>query len=352
MDKKVTYTGKMNVGGSGIGRTAWHQVKPLLDADLLEMVYAPMGEKVPEKYLRAIPAVPNTNYMVQDIFFDGVTSLVMEEPEILQTWGSHCLFQLQRYPDATSIVNLYSAHPWHQHTLMETEPAYTPNPILIKKFADELELADHIFIPSGFILQSLKQFDLHYKAKIVPFGVDLEKFKPDPEMERDSTFRVVFVGGNFVRKGLRYLIQAWKKLELEDAVLYVCGVPHNVSNLWPSIDNIIWGWVPDLVKVYQQADVFCLPAVEDGCPLATYEAMACGTVPIVSENTGTKQHIFHGRNGYVLPSKDSEAIEIILKRLYEDREEAYYMGEKARKMVEAWPWERHEKGYVDWIKTF
>ena len=349
---KVTYTGKMNIGGSGIGTTAWHQVKPLLEEDLLKEVYAPMGEKVPEQYMKSVPPLPITDYMVNDIFFDGFVAITMDEPEILQTWGSHCLFQLQRYPEAVSIVNLYSAHPWVQHKLMETEPSYQSNPVTIKKFADELELADHIFIPSDFILQSLKQFDLHYKAKIVPFGVDLEKFKPDPEMERDSTFRVVFVGGNFVRKGLRYLMSAWKKLALEDAHLYICGVRGDLGKLFPTVDNVTFGWVPDLVKTYQHADVFCLPTVEDGCPLATYEAMACGTVPVVSENTGTKQHIYHGRNGFVIPSKDSEAIANVLQTLYDDREQAYHLGREARKMVENFPWEKHEQDYVNWIKTF
>jgi len=266
---KVTYTGKMDVGGTGIGSTAWHQVKPLIEEDLLEVVYAEGGAKVPEKYFRQTPDwTKQSPYEVQDLFFDAFCTVMMtKEPEILQTWGSHCLFQLRSFPKAISIVNLYSAHPIIQHNLMKGEQAYVPKPVLMQKMIKELEECDHIFIPSEWILKSLREFGLDYKAKLVPFGVDLEKFTPRDYPRDDDVFRVIFVGANWVRKGLIYLLKAWKKLNFSNAELIIAGVPTHGKTLYPDLKNVKWGWVPDLVKAYQDSDVFCLPSLEDGCPL-------------------------------------------------------------------------------------
>ena len=134
---KVTYSGKMDVGGSGIGTTALHQVKPLIEEDMLEKIYAPSASKEYEKYLTAIPRVDGP-YVVQDLFFDAYCSLVMEPPEILQTCGSHCLAQLRAFPDAISIVNLFSAHPIEQAKMLKDERFFISNPILVKKMATEL----------------------------------------------------------------------------------------------------------------------------------------------------------------------------------------------------------------------
>ncbi len=347
---KVTYTGKVDVGGSGIGSIAWHQVKPLIEEDMLEMVYAEAGAKVPEKYFRQTPDwARSTPYSVQDLFFDAFCAIMMtKEPEILQTWGSHCLFQLRSFPKAISIVNLYSAHPVIQHNLMKGEESYAPSPVLMQKMIKELEECDHIFIPSEWILKSLREFDLDHKAKLVPFGVDLEKFTPRERPREDNTFRVVFAGQNWVRKGLLYLLKAWKKLNLKNAELVVAGV-NEIQGI--NMDNIKWGWIPDLVKTYQDSDVLCLPALEDGCPLVTYEAMACGTPPIITEATGTYQHVFNGTNGLVIKSKSVNAIAEALQMCYDNRDKVRQMGKMARKMAEAFPWERHEQAYVNWVKS-
>jgi len=350
---KVTYTGKMDIGGFGIGTSAWHQVKPLIEEDLLEIVYAEGGAKVPEKYFRQTPDwALSTTYEVQDLFFDAFCTIMMtKEPEILQTWGSHCLFQLRSFPKAISIVNLYSAHPVVQHNLMKGEGNYVPRPVLMQKIIKELEECDHIFIPSEWILKSLREFGLDHKAKLVPFGVDLEKFTPRDQPREDNIFRVIFVGSNPVRKGLIYLLRAWKKLNLSNAELVIAGVPADIKNPHPDLKNIKWGWVPDLVKAYQDSDVLCLPTLEDGCPLVTYEAMACGIPPIITDTTGTEQHIYNGTNGLIIESKSVNVIAEALQMCYDNRERVRQMGKMARTMAEAFPWERHEQAYVKWIKS-
>ena len=261
--KLVTYSGKMDIGGSGIGTTAWRQVKPLLDEGLIKHIYAPESKQKPEGMFTVVPSISGP-YFFQDTFFDAIVSQIMEYPEILQTWASHCLFQLREFPEATSIVNLYSAHPIVQAKVIGTENV---NPVLAKKVIKELEICDHIFIPSDWILSSLKIVGLEHKAKLIPFGVDLEKFTPKKE-KQDDTFRVIYVGSNWIRKGLIYLIQSWIDLDLKNAELTIAGVEKLPDKLMKKLpENINIGWIPDLAEKYRQSDIFVLPALEDGCPL-------------------------------------------------------------------------------------
>ena len=340
------------MGGPGIGQTALHQAKPLYDEGILEKVYATGIKNLPESLLFEVPDI-SAPYEVSDIYFDGYCALNMEKPDFIQSWVLHSLFQLREFPEATSVLNLFSAHMEEQAKILNSELGfYEINPMLVKKATRELELCDYIFVPSEWIYKSLESRGLEHKAKIVPFGVDLDKFHPRKMPREDDIFRVIYVGSNWIRKGLVYLIYAWQQLKLENAELIIAGVNDDVKNAFVNItsENIKWGWVPDLVETYQNSDVCVHPALEDGAPLSVTEAMACGVAPIITKNTGTTQHIYDGHNGFIVDIKSAEQIGERLQWMYDNRDHCRKMGREARKTVEAFPWERHEKEYVKWVK--
>lgn len=347
----VTYSGKMNIGGGGIGTTAWHQVKPLLDEGLIEKIYAPEGKLVPYDKLMKVPTVNAPSYDIGDIYFDGWCAIHMNEPEILQSWMMHSLHQFDAFSGAIKIVNLFSAHPEVQDSLMAGEPGYNRNITSIMKGAKELEKADYIVIPSEFVYNSLRKYHLEDKAKIIPFGVDLDKFAFSERPK--GKFKVIFVGENWPRKGLHYLLAAWYKMKLKNAELVVAGIPAEWSKqLNPNNDpSVKIGWVDNLVKELQSSSVFCLPAIEDGCPLACYEAMSCGLPVIISKNTGTYQHVEHGRNGFIIEPKNLSTLIEHIKFLYDDYDLVRSMGIRARKAIENFTWERHESEYIKFIKS-
>ena len=69
------------------------------------------------------------------------------------------------------------------------------------------------------------------------------------------------------------------------------------------------GYVSDektIVAVYNAADVFVTPSLEDNLPNTIMEAMACG-VPSVGFNVGgIPEEIDHKKNGYVAAYRDAE----------------------------------------------
>lgn len=347
----ITYTGKMKIGGGGIGSTAWHQVRPLQKEGLIEAIYAPDIDKRKVKAPFHQSPTLQAEYNAQDAYFDSWVALNMEKyPTVLQTWMLHSLHTMQTYPEATKIVNLFSAHPMIQDALMRGAPSYNSNEMAIAKGTYELQLADHIIVPSEFVFNSLRQLELHNKAHIIPFGVDSKKFKPAPK--KDDVFRVIFAGSNFIRKGLHLLVSAWHELNFKNAELVIMGVDEGWKT-WLNPNNrpdIKVGWVDDVLETYQSGSVFCLPALEDGCPLVTYEAMACGLPPVVSETTGTYQHIMHGHNGFIAKRNSVPSIMEYLQALYDDETLVRKMGKNARKMIREFTWKRHEDEYLKVMK--
>ena len=346
---RVTYTGKMEIGGSGIGSTAMHQIRPLYMNKMLGKIYASDLQSPPDAsllhlFFTKIPEVQHPMYFVGDVIFDTITSLQMEKPSILQTWLNHSYAQMLKYPDAIKIVNLFSAHPDVQAKLVGMDTQNPVTKLSLERQRTELEMADWILVPSEFVLNSLKEKELDKKAILMPFGVDLEKFIPGEK--KDDVFRVIFVGSNWERKGGPLLLDAWEKLNLKNAELIICGVSEEIVG--DVEENVKIGWVPDLVMALQNSSIFCLPALEDGCPLATYEAMACGLPVIISENTGTKQHVTEGKDGFIIKPDSVDSICEVLEDLY--TKDVSKLGKRARKTVEKWPWERYEKTYIDFVK--
>lgn len=353
---RVTYSGKMEIGGSGIGSTAMHQVRPLYNNTMMGKIYSP-ALKAPDDlqllniFHKQIPDVQHPLYLVGDVMFDQLTSLVMEEPTILQTWMNHSYSQMLKYPDAIKIINLFSAHPNVQAELVGTDITDPATHLSLMRQREELEMADYILVPSQFAYDSLFAYGLQDKAVIMPFGVDLEKFTPGKE-SGDSTFKVIFVGSNWERKGGPLLLEAWDKLDLQNAELTICGIQASALGDVGIKENVKVGWVPDLVQALQESNLFILPALEDGCPLATHEAMACGLPAVVTHNTGTKDYITDGKDGWIIESHSVDAICDVLQNAYDNDNEKglYEMGLEARKTIEKWPWSRYEQQYVDFIR--
>ena len=344
--KPVIYTGKVHLGGSGIGHTAAHQVRPLIELGLLERAYVLRATDEFAKDSIQVQLPSGLSYVAEDMLFDGVVALMSTGARLLQSWLAHSLFTAQSHEYDFYVVNCFSAHITEQRRLLEK---YTGkqlvHPFSEKKVLRELELATHILAPSEFVFNTLRKHGLADKAKIIPFGADVEKFKPGEK--EDDVFRVLFVGRNWVRKGLPYLLAAWSELNLSNAELHIVGVSDEISERYRNVKAE--EWADDIVRTYQNADIFCLPAIEDGCPLVTYEALACGLPVIVSETTGTAQHIWNGENGFVVETGRPDQLAEAIAYFYNNKEELEHMSRVARKTALEWTWERFENSYGKWI---
>jgi alpha-maltose-1-phosphate synthase len=194
---------------------------------------------------------------------------------------------------------------------------------IIERELEEYQLCDVIVVPSGFAERSFADNGVPLnKVRRLPFGVDLEMFRPLPK--DDSVFRVFFAGRIGLRKGIGYLLQATAQLAAKGAVeVWLAGdVEPEVRALVARRSEKVrlLGQLPraHLKWYYSQASVFVLPSVEEGLAMVLAQAMACGVPVITTPNSGAEDIMTNGVEGFIIPPRDPEAIEDRLNRLIQD----------------------------------
>lgn len=85
------------------------------------------------------------------------------------------------------------------------------------------------------------------------------------------------------------------------------------ENMKISVSSVMSG--PDLVEFYRDKDIFLSLNKYDTFSVSTAEAMACGLIPVVTEETGISRYIENGYNGYVVKYGDCQLLNEIIEKL-------------------------------------
>ena len=219
------------------------------------------------------------------------------------------------------------------------EPAWK-----VERKHQEVQLADHIFVASSMTQRSLLDIDIPLdKISVIPYGAPIDYFKPQPKL--DNVFRVMFAGRSSPRKGVHYLLQAWKQLSFPDADLVLVG-DNLMPSEWFSQYEDICHQVPSvphfkLNSYYSSSSVLVFPSLVEGFGLVLTEAMACGIPIITTPNTAGPDIITDGVEGFIIPIRDVEALKEKLEWCYQHPHELSEMGKAARKKAEQLTWERY-----------
>jgi glycosyltransferase involved in cell wall biosynthesis len=165
------------------------------------------------------------------------------------------------------------------------------------------------------------------KIKIIRYGVDTEKFKPEkPDEELKNKFFTsddkIIISAKPLRKecDVETLIRAIPSVlkEVPEAKFLIVGDGEEKEKLIslskslgisPAIKFIGWISPEDLPKYFNIAKIFvCTSLVETGLASSTAEAMACGIPVVVSDSGDNKIFIKDGENGFIFPPKGSEIL--------------------------------------------
>jgi glycosyltransferase involved in cell wall biosynthesis len=139
------------------------------------------------------------------------------------------------------------------------------------------------------------------KIHVIPPGVDLRLFRR-VTVRRPGPPRILFVGGQFERKGGTDLLIAMQRLggaaELDLVTTGQVAIPPGL------VCRVHRGLTPQskpLLDLYQQADLFALPSRGDCLPQVIAEAMASG-LPVVATNVGAiSEMVADSVTGYLVP---------------------------------------------------
>ena len=224
---------------------------------------------------------------------------------------------------------------------------------LAKLESETAQNATLIVTISNYSLKKIKQF---YKVdeaivRIVPNGVDVAKFQPFADKETAKRQFglgdepcVLFVGSLIPRKGLHFLVEAAKKIvkERSETKFLIVGEGPMRNQLINSLeaanlaDNFKFlGNLKDnkLQAVYNCADVFALPSIQEGQGIVLLEAQACAK-PVVAFNIGgVNEAIRNGDTGLLVKPGSTEEFADATLKLISDKSLREKMGANGRTFI-------------------
>ena len=172
------------------------------------------------------------------------------------------------------------------------------------------------------------------KVEVIPPGVNPSEWqRPTPREPQAGPVKILFVGGDFQRKGGPLLWEAFRALQPAPIELHL--VTRSTLPAEPGV-FVYRDLQPNsaaLKQLYHDCDIFCLPTEGDCLPMALSEAGAAG-LPLVSTRlAGIPEIVRDGETGLLMPPGDQDALTIALKRLAENPELRLSQGQRALELV-------------------
>ena len=217
-----------------------------------------------------------------------------------------------------------------------------------KRFVDEYKLADLLLVLSETAADTFRARGFpEEKLFYLPRGVNIERFKPG---HRPAKFRTVFSGALIKRKGIHHLLEAWSRLNLTEAELWLVGSVHDeakpyLKQFWR--DNIrLVGFVHDPESYLSQSTVHVFPSQWEGSAKVTNEAAACALPQITTREAGDV--VRDGVEGIIVRPGNVDAIAVALEHLHRHPEVVERMGSAARqRVVENFTWDHFRTRLLD-----
>ncbi|MEO0561204.1 MAG: glycosyltransferase family 4 protein [Chloroflexota bacterium] len=211
--------------------------------------------------------------------------------------------------------------------------------------SSELRNLAHAFRPNDLI-------------EVIPNGVELDRFRVTELREKSDadTFNVLCVARLVERKGIGHLIDAVKHItpHLRNFKIILVGRGDKEKAFRAQVEREgLTQWIDfrgsvlhyDVPAVYNEADMFVLPSLNEGMSNAVLEAMASG-LPIVTTYTGGTAEMLRG-NGILIPKGSPDEIAKAILELWADADLRRTMGARSRAIAETLTWERVADDYVD-----
>jgi glycosyltransferase involved in cell wall biosynthesis len=223
---------------------------------------------------------------------------------------------------------------WKRHTSTHHSSIFSE---FAKREKEEWEEADVILCGSDFVKDAIGACGgPENRCRVVPYGVDASFRLPvcDDE-DKSGPLRVLTVGHVSLRKGSPYVKKAAEICGSIAEFRMVGSITAPDSARKELSENVeLTGHIPrsEVIDHYRWADVFLLPSLCEGSAAVCYEAMAAGLPVVCTPNTGSI--VRDGKEGFIVPIRDADAIAERIHQLTDDPAQRRAMGEAARKRYE------------------
>src|SRR5438046_4717274 len=368
LPRSLLYSIFARIGGSGLETDAFERLRASYRGGVLgkAIAYDNRQREIPASLIHSLRWHPVRlisfldrpyYYAAKKKYLDWIASrhLATGRYDLFHSWSGDCLRSL-RVAKQRRIPSIVEIPTWHRDgkkakaDISRTDRSVSnvsafqkwKAGLLLdrKRFIEEYHLADQLVVLSEtaantFRIQGFPEDKLFY----LPRGVDVERFKPG---RRPAKFRAIFSGALIKRKGIHHLLEAWHRLNLPEAELWLVGSVHDeakpfLKQFW--CDNIrVVGFVPDPENYLSQSTVHIFPSQWEGSAKVTYEA-AAGCLPqITTREAGDL--VRDGVEGIIVQPGDVDAIAAAIEQLHTHPEIVDQMGSAARRrVVENFTWD-------------
>lgn len=170
---------------------------------------------------------------------------------------------------------------------------------LWRRYIEGYRLADVIVCPSEVAACTVRAYGPDFEKKdirVIHHGCEIPaRVKPLPRQ-----FTVGYLGSFGADKGVRYLLEAWKKLNYRDAILMLGG-KDSTSEFGQSLvrafggGNIACrGWLANVSDFYNAVSLYVQPSATEGFGIEVVEAMAYGRPVLCSTGAGAVDCVPNG----------------------------------------------------------
>jgi len=147
----------------------------------------------------------------------------------------------------------------------------------------------------------------------------------------------LYVGQLIPRKGVKELMDGWRKAAMNNATLLIVGDGPMYDELQKTApDNVRFSGnvsYDSLAPYYAAADCFVISTLEDNWSLVVPEAMACGLPVMCSCFNGCHPELVHPENGWVFNPLDMEKTASLLRKMESQKARFPQMGIKSREII-------------------
>ena len=348
---RVLYSFPHTLGKPGIGTTAAHQVQELIAQGLSVYVYCTSSRVSLEGATRVVQTlvaggrrIPHRALGVERAYRYHDRRVALTVPrlagavDLVHAWPAGCRRTFQAaakvgIPSFREVPNPHTASAFEDAgaearavgvRLPRADPHRYTDRRLRQEYA-EFEAAEFLLVPSEHVRRSFAVRG-YPEEKLIRhrYGFDPISFpEPEPSDQHfERPFTALFAGRGEPRKGLHFALRAWLDSGVaQRGQFLICGsiIPSYRRALAPLLSHPSIrerGFVSDIGAVMRSADVLVFPTVSEGSALVTYEAMASGCVPLVSDAAGA--HTQHMLDGLIHHAGDIGSLTDHLRLVAED----------------------------------
>jgi len=249
---------------------------------------------------------------------------------------------------------------YQKHTIKRFNPLYRTSYLhLERKRFNDPHLQKVVAISNMVKEQIVHRHHLSpEKIEVIYPGVDPDQFHPRFKEKKisfkkklgipEDALTLLFIGNEFERKGLRYLIEAFGSLPSELSIsLLVAGKDKHearyrrLAQMKGCSQRIYFlGYQKDVSQLFAAADLFVFPSLFDAFAIVVLESLCSGTPVITGPQVGASELIDHGINGFVVSDFKPETLTDAILTFYNSGKKEE-MAVQAHHVAEAYRWDWH-----------